>query len=100
MEEASNATIPGFLIKLWTLVDDTNLDDVIRWSEVYLHGERIGGSRGVRAQKVSFLRCIRFGAGSKGRGTRPFNNPTSLGRQIQFLHKTHLINFCVVTAKS
>ncbi|XP_040144495.2 heat shock factor protein 3 [Ictidomys tridecemlineatus] len=33
MEEASNATVPGFLIKLWTLVDDTNLDDVIRWSE-------------------------------------------------------------------
>ncbi|KAM4798743.1 heat shock factor protein 3-like [Urocitellus parryii] len=33
MEEASNATVPGFLIKLWTLVEDTNLDDVIRWSE-------------------------------------------------------------------
>ncbi|XP_047391195.1 heat shock factor protein 3-like [Sciurus carolinensis] len=33
MEGASNATVPGFLIKLWTLVDDTILDDVIRWSE-------------------------------------------------------------------
>ncbi|KFO29891.1 Heat shock factor protein 3 [Fukomys damarensis] len=33
MEDASASAVPGFLSKLWSIVDDTVLDDVIRWSE-------------------------------------------------------------------
>ncbi|EHB00052.1 Heat shock factor protein 3 [Heterocephalus glaber] len=33
MEEASTAVVPSFLVKLWAIVDNTDLDNVIRWSE-------------------------------------------------------------------
>uniref|UniRef100_A0A8C8ZW44 HSF-type DNA-binding domain-containing protein n=1 Tax=Prolemur simus TaxID=1328070 RepID=A0A8C8ZW44_PROSS len=33
MEAACSVAVPGFLAKLWALVDDTVLDDVIGWNE-------------------------------------------------------------------
>lgn len=84
MEEASNATVPGFLIKLWTLVDDTNLDDVIRWSEVYLHGERIGCSRGVRVRKGSFQDVEDLGQGPRAEAPDHLTTPRHLGIKFSF----------------
>lgn len=45
MEEVSTAVVPGFLVKLWALVDDKVLDDVVRWSEVKAYTGRGTGGR-------------------------------------------------------
>jgi hypothetical protein len=34
MDRFWSASVPNFLVKLWKIVDDTVVKDVIRWSEV------------------------------------------------------------------
>ncbi|XP_004872330.1 heat shock factor protein 3-like [Heterocephalus glaber] len=52
MEEASTAVVPSFLVKLWAIVDNTDLDNVIRWSEVKAYtGRGVGVERDVASER-------------------------------------------------